>query len=304
MIANELIDNFDSELKEYFLSSSENWKEKYKKSIDSIYHDEPWLTLIACYFLFGNQKKIDSKQIKALNGVLNSAGLSNKICFNSILKVRVEKKLPVIQLYKEYMKKSLLKENFHLYPDRKIIINTKLQKENSNFEGNTNLDLFIEGVSNFKKTSLFIEAKFLSDISYQITYNPVRDQIIRNIDCGIEYVKSKKYVERFEDFYFLLLTPKIFRTKIFGGSKNSELLKFGSTSSRLYCYKMDEYKDFNKLKELLPHRNLTDIEWMAISNNIGWITFEDILHYGEFNSTSDNNKNKMIKAFFQERNLI
>jgi len=310
MIADKLIDEFDKKLEEYFASSDlrtidkDNWKTNYKKRIKQINHDESWLTLIACYSIFGNQKIIKKPQLVAINGILNSAGLGNRFNFTCISKVRVEVKLPEIREYRNYLKHIFEKDNLHLYPDRKKIIEDKLKNNNASFEGNTNLDLLIEGISNNKKTTIFIEAKFLSDISYQIKYNPVRDQIIRNIDCGIDYINNKKYAENFEDFYFMLLTPKMFRTKKFGKNKETELATIGATSSRLYCYKMNEYKNFRSLKELLPHRKLQNNEWATISENIGWLTFEDFWINSINNSTiKDNNEKNMIEEFFDNRNL-
>jgi len=302
MIASTLIDNFEIKIKKYFNSS--DWKQKYKEKLKQINHDEPWLTLIACYSIFGNQSGFDNSRLNAINGLLNSAGLKNKFNFTSISKVKVEEKLPEIIEYRKFLKDSLGKENFHLYPDRINTINDKLTKPDASFEGNTNLDLLIEGISNSRKTTIFIEAKFLSDISYQIKYNPVRDQIIRNIDCGIDYVKNKKYAEYFDDFYFFLLTPKVFRTELFGDSKKSELQKYGSNSSRLFCYKMNEYKNFNFLKTLLPHRDLSDKDWKVLSDNIGWITFEDFWLQSDMNSTIDIDIEKvMIEDYFKKRNL-
>lgn len=303
MIEKELINNFDKKLKAYFASS--DWEAKYRDKIKQINHDEPWLTLIACYSIFGNQKTINQSQLTAINGLLNSAGLGNRFYFSSISRIKVEEKLPEIKEYRNYLKNIFKKDNFHLYPDRRKIIENKLKKENASFEGNTNLDLLIEGISNNKKTTIFIEAKFLSDISYQIKYNPVRDQIIRNIDCGIDYVQNKEYADNFGDFYFMLLTPKVFRSDKFGKNKKTELFELGSDSSRLYCYKMNEYKDFKSLKKLLPHRNLQNEEWKIISNNIGWLTFEDFLENSSNNSTiQDSNEKIMIEDFFSARNLI
>ena len=303
MIAKELINNYDNKIKEYFASA--DWEAKYRDKLKQINHDEPWLTLIACYSIFGNQSTINQSQLTAINGLLNSAGLGNRFHFSSLSKVRVEDKLPEIEEYRNYLKTTLTKENFHLYPDRKKTIEDKLKKKSASFEGNTNLDLLIEGISSNKKTTIFIEAKYLSDISYQIKYNPVRDQIIRNIDCGIDYVRNKKYAENFGDFYFFLLTPKVFRTEVFGDSKKSELQKFGSDSSRLFCYKMNEYKNFKFLKKLLPHRNLSDKDWKTLSDNIGWITFEDFWLHSNLNSTiSADTEKVMIEDYFNERNLI
>ena len=301
MIAEELINNFNLKIKEYF--NSPDWEQKYREKLSQIDHDEPWLTLIASYSIFGNQSNFNNSRLNAINGLLNSAGLKNKFNFTSISKVKVEEKLPEIIEYRKFLKDSLSKENFHLYPDRINTINDKLEKSNASFEGNTNIDLIIEGISNNRKTTIFIEAKFLSDISYQIKYNPFRDQISRNIDCGIDYVNNKIFAEDFDDFYFILLTPKVFRTKLFGESK-SALNKLGENSSRLYCYKMDEYKDFNNLIKSLPHRDLREKDWRKISENIGWLTCEDFRRISKKYSTiSDTNEADYIEKFFDERNL-
>jgi len=303
MIARYLISNFDSKIRKYF--SSDDWKTKYQKKLTKIEHDEPWLTLIACYSVFGGQEGYSNKCLSAINKILSLSGLNNKIEFSSIEKVRVEEKLPEILEYREFLKGSYLSDNFHLYPDRRKIIKSKILKEKASFEGNTNLDLLIEGISNGRKTTCFIEAKFLSDISYQITYNPVRDQIIRNIDSGIDYIMKKKYANDFSDFYFLLLTPMVFKTKRFGCNKSSFLQQFGADSSRLYCYKMQEYCDYKMIKQNLPHRQLKDNEWQMISNNIGWISFEDIYNCSKEFSTIENEiEAGMIKDFFEDRNLI
>ena len=219
MIESILVNNFNTKIKDYF--NSPDWEHKIRKKINQIGHDEPWLTLIACYSIFGNQKNLNASRLNAINNILNSAGLSNRINLSSISKLKVEEKLPEIKEYRKYIKEILGKENFHFYPDRINMINKKLSKKNQSFEGNTNLDLLIEGISKNEKTTIFIEAKFLSDISYQVKYNPVRDQIIRNIDCGIDHIINGNHADNFKNFYFILLTPKVFRTKLFGGgSKN------------------------------------------------------------------------------------
>lgn len=61
-------------------------------------------------------------------------------------------------------------------------------------EGQTEVDIIIQ-THDFV---WFIEAKYKSDISMRTTHAPNRNQIIRNIDVGLEYAKEK-------DFYFSLL---------------------------------------------------------------------------------------------------
>ncbi|MDA3893970.1 MAG: hypothetical protein PF517_20110 [Salinivirgaceae bacterium] len=297
-IVDYLIANFESTIGKYFPSENKEWKDNYNNR--KIEHDEPWVTLIAMYSLFGNQENVTENQVDAFNQVLANAGFANAPKFSSIEKVIVEEKLAEIKSYRLFLLEEFKKDVFHLYPDRIKTIEEKIEKANASFEGNTNLDLKIIGQVNGKRTICFIEAKFLSDISYSTTYNPVRDQIIRNIDCGIDCLinKNSNHIDSIENFYFLMLTPKVFRTVKYGGGKTSGINQFGADSSRLYCYKMDEYKSWSKIKSRLPHRKeLSDKNWETLSDNIGWITFEDIYT----NGVSEDN---MIEKFFKERNLI
>jgi hypothetical protein len=307
MIAETLIRNFDTKISSYFPNkeTNEKWELKFKEKIKHIGHDEPWLTLIASYSIFGDQNNITATRLAAINELLSTAGLGNCFDFSKIESVIIEKKLKEIIDYRDYLCDEIKHNRLHFYPDR-----LEKMKEKASFEGNTNLDLWIEGISNGRKTSIFIEAKFLSDISYHTLYNPVRDQIARNIDCGIDHVLIKGDIgstkaERLEDFYFLLLTPKAFRTASFGKG-NTSLNKLGSDCSRLYCYKMNDYKDPEKLKAALPHRKeLKDDEWSTISKNIGWITFEDFYRMSNKHGTIDDPDEAIkIKDFFEKRNLI
>jgi hypothetical protein len=248
MIAQYLLDNFDNKIRNYFLS--DDWKNVYQKKLVAIDHDEPWLTLISSYALFGNMSMVSLSSLDAINFILNASGISNKINFTSIDNIKVEKKTREIPQYRDYLCK-IYENTGHLYPDRNLKIVIKLTDNKASFEGNTNIDLVIEGTSNSKKTVCFIEAKFLSDISYQIKYNPVRDQIIRNIDCGIDHILENHFKgikTSFADFYFFLLTPGIFRPELFGKMKGSVYDRFDACSSRLYCYKMKEYKDWRNIK--------------------------------------------------------
>ena len=245
-LAKRLISRFDIKLKPYF--NNEKWKNAFNKQISNIEHDEPWLTLIAIYSVFGDQSSNNKKdRIKAINQVFTDCGLRNQLHLDEIIEIRLEEQLHEILEYRNVLKETFAKDNFHLYPDVRDKICEKLEKESS-FEGNTNLDLKIVGEQNGVKKVIFIEAKFLSDISYKITYNPVRDQIIRNIDAGIDLIKGDKIeqinkIKNYKDFYFLLLTPQIFRPLTFGEIKKSAIDKFNPRNSRLYCYKMKEYLD-------------------------------------------------------------
>lgn len=305
-IADLLIHNFNSKIRCYFKSKNpHDWKDHYIKNIQNLDHDEPWLTLIACYSVFGSQSDLfNPKRVTAINEIISTSGIKKSFSFTEIGQVILEEDFKEILCYRNYLRDMLFAENYHLYPDRINLIKGKLFKKESSLEGNTQIDLKITGKVNNRDIILFVEAKYLSDISYQIKYNPVRNQIIRIIDTGIDYIISKN--QAFNNFYFFLLTPKIFRSKSFGGGKESRLNVFDPGTSRLYNYKMDEYRDYRNIKEQLPHRkNISDQDWQTIADHIGWITYEDFIERAISNATiSDQVELELIKEFFIERNLL
>lgn len=266
---------------------------------DKVDHDEPWLTLLALYSIFGDQSKFnDNRFAQLVNMLFSNKGNSVPPSFNIITDVSVEVVLNEIDTYKEYLYNVVFeKKAYHLYPDIDLAIKEKKEKKTASLEGNTHLDALICGENKEgEKKFIFIESKFLSDISKDIKYNTVRDQIIRNIDAAINTVKNV------EDFWFFILTPGIFRTELFGGPKESPLSEFSPEKSRLYCYKMDEYKDWKNLKAVLPHRDLEDEEWQTIANHIGWVTFEDFIRIANM-AESKVEEIDQINFFFESRHL-
>lgn len=278
-------------------------------------HSEPWLTLMAMYGLFGHDPEtVSGSTLTVINDLFatmygNRNSIGNEPIFNNIKGVYLEPFLPEIQKYREAMKEIFCKESFHPYSDRKGIIENKLKAKNCSLEGNTHQDALIIGrdQNNIEKL-VFIEAKFLSDISYHISYMPVRNQIARNIDCAIDIVtKGGKELSGIENFWFILLTPGMFRTKGYGGQpRNTPIDKHQPDRSRLFCYKMDDYLDPQKLKQDLPHWDgtLNDNHWEVISSHIGWLAFEEIV-----SSVVSNNlllqpdKDEFIE-FFKDREIV
>lgn len=94
-----------------------------------------------------------------------------------------------------------------------------------------------------------IEAKYKSDISLGTTYNPDRNQIIRNIDVGSNYAGKK-------DFYFSLL-----------------ILDDNHSPKGLAL--INKYiKNKAAVLEVLPHRKSTDM--LGNVKGIGYHTWEDV----------------------------
>ncbi len=140
------------------------------------------------------------------------------------------------------------------------------QKKNGEFkdnlEGPTNVDAII--INSKNGFSTIIEAKVLSDISINVRYDSMRNQLAMNIDVMLESNGNlcEPLNKRDPDkTLFLLITPKLFKD---------------NPTSRLYGYKFSEYKSNPvALENDIPHRK-EENELKLIASRLGWITWEDI----------------------------
>jgi hypothetical protein len=130
----------------------------------------------------------------------------------------------------------------------------------SALEGATKIDAML--ISSSTNVAVAFEAKVLSDVSTQIRYDALRNQLARNIDVLLDRnpnVQSPLKERSPERTYLVLLTPEIFR-------QNPE--------TRLYGWLMNEYrKDAQLLAKHLPHRSPAELQ--AASERLGWLTWED-----------------------------
>lgn len=174
-------------------------------------------------------------------------------CLNGDLSLFFEPNLPSPQSYKAWLRLNLRERQFIPH-----ILDSANKK--TYVEGATNVDAMLINSSN--GFAVVIEAKVLSDISYQVTYDVMRNQIARNIDVMLESNPGLCHPLNTRDpekTLFLLLTPRIFKD---------------NSSTRLYGYKLEEYKSNpSSLEQDLPHR--TGIDWNSISDRVGWLTWED-----------------------------
>lgn len=174
-------------------------------------------------------------------------------CFDGDLHLFFETNLPSPASYKNWLSTNLKGRQFIPY----IVQSDNGRK---NLEGPTNVDALLINKSN--GFAVLIEAKVLSDISYQITYDVMRNQIARNVDVMLKGNPNlcPPLDDRDPDkSLFLLLTPGLFKD---------------NPSSRLYGYKFNEYKSMpGSLAKDLPHR--TDKNLEIISKRLGWLTWED-----------------------------
>jgi hypothetical protein len=286
---------------------------EHKRTGKSLPHDEPLITLVSLYGLFGDQSDLDSRnRLSAVNklfsDVLNRRKTPAEVQdFTALTGAFVEVYLHENKKFRKFLRDTIFKEAaHHPYSDRRIALAGKRKKENASFEGNTNLDALISGkLSSGKPAHIFIEAKFLSDISTEITYLPVRNQIARNIDCALDLMTNGgKNLEEIDNFWFFLLTPGMFRTREYGGPTNHTFKEVNPTYSRFYCYKMNEYLDPGKLKEDLPHwTELNEEHWVKLSKRIGWLTFEEIASAVETNNLLQGDEMTEFKKFLSDREL-
>lgn len=182
-------------------------------------------------------------------------------CLKGQLHLFFEPNLPSPKVYLEWLKNNAVVQNFIPY----ILEKTRNKKGDyrSDLEGPTNVDALLLNSSN--GFAIIIEAKVLSDISYQVSYDSMRNQIIRNLDVMLG--DNKDLVDPLnkriaDNSLFLLLTPKLFKE---------------NPRSRLYGYSFRDYKDNSQsICDDLKHRvlNLTDGE--RISKRMSWITWEDL----------------------------
>lgn len=184
-------------------------------------------------------------------------GLSNwEECFKGELNLFFEVNLPSPNSFKDWLLSNLSSRQIVPY-----ILDSAHNKQN--LEGPTKVDALLLNQENGFAT--IIEAKVLSDISYGVTYDIMRNQIARNIDVMLENNNALCYPLNKRDpnkTLFLMITPKIFKD-------------FPTT--RLYGYKFNNYKENpDSLANDLPNRK--DCNWQDLSKRIAWLTWEDFKH--------------------------
>jgi hypothetical protein len=132
-------------------------------------------------------------------------------------------------------------------------------KGNAGLEGPTKVDAFFVNTAN--GFGVMFEAKVLSDISCQVTFDPFRNQFARNIDVMLDDATIERLPRKSASTLFCLLTPKIFKEQ---------------PTTRYYGVLFDHYKQNpHLLTEYLPHR--ANVDFAAIAQRLGWLTFEDCM---------------------------
>ncbi len=209
---------------------------------------------------------------------LNRVGLVNRIL--SLAKVSAyEENVVDVALERQYNPPKgylkWVKEDVKTHPVKYIREQAIKHEPNQRLESNTHVDAFIET----DKLLIFFEIKFTSDISYDTTFNPCRNQLARLVDVGLEVNERNS-----KEVLVILSTPR----------------RFFERKSRLYYYKIAEYAHPEKIKEDIEWRSLSTIRDNVLA--VRWIALEDLIDvvYKDF---EHKDKNEALE-FFKERNLI
>jgi len=175
-------------------------------------------------------------------------------CLSGDLNLLFEVDLPSPKGYSACLRDHLTKRQFIPYV---LYAAAPPRNQKLSLEGPTQVDaLLINEKNGF---AVIFEAKVLSDISYGITFDVMRNQIARNIDVMLEDHGDKPLKRRPDKTLFVLLTPGMFKD---------------NPHSRLYGWLFNDYKSHPAcLARDIPHR--ADQDWTTVSKRLGWLTWED-----------------------------
>jgi hypothetical protein len=170
----------------------------------------------------------------------------------------IEAPMPSPQKYNSWLRQNLSDRQIIPYVCDAIPINPQ-----DKLEGFTHADAIVINQSNH--FAVVFESKVLADISTQITFDCMRNQIARIIDVMLEEPNPEEHLSdalskrKSELTCFVLLTPRLFQQNPW---------------SRLYGHLIREYQQNPQaLARDLPHRNRED--WPEIARRLGWLTWED-----------------------------
>jgi hypothetical protein len=114
-------------------------------------------------------------------------------------------------------------------------------------EGLSEIDVILQNATML----IFVEAKLGSDISQRTTYDPKRNQIVRNIDCLIDQAQ-----ERVPVFWMLVRDRE---------------------QARLYTQLINHYRtEPNVLVQELPHSDASRV--VSVAQNLSLILWKDLLY--------------------------
>ncbi len=177
-------------------------------------------------------------------------------CLRGPLYLVFEESLPAPEAYRSWLREHLTKRHFIPY------VLERGERSIARLEGQTHPDaLLINEANGF---AVLFEGKVTSDISCQVTFDLLRNQIARNVDVMLEPAQGWRKPlshRRPERTLFVLLTPRLFQEH---------------PRSRLYSVLMREYRrEPEALAHDLPHRQDESRDWAQVASRMGWLTWED-----------------------------
>lgn len=186
--------------------------------------------------------------------------LSSPASWNDLLtenlELRIEAPLPSSEKYTSWLRANLRERQLIPY-----VLDAAAGESGARLEGFTHADAIL--VSEKTGFSVIFEAKVCADISYEITFDMMRNQIARYIDVMLDPPKEQAPPLARRDpnkTLFVLLTPQMF---------------VRNWRSRLYGHLMHDYKEQpERIAEDLPHR-AGELDCKEVSRRLGWITWEE-----------------------------
>lgn len=176
-------------------------------------------------------------------------------CLSGELRLVFEAALPSPTAYQTWLREHRREQ--HIIP---YTLRAGDRRSLRSLEGPTKVDALLVNLDN--GFALLVEAKVMSDLSGDVSFDAFRNQFARNVDVMLEAGGGHPWLaaRRADRSLFTLLTPRCFQQR---------------PHSRLYGFLYEEYTQHPAaLARDLPHR--TDCDWSGISRRIGWLTFEDI----------------------------
>ena len=168
-------------------------------------------------------------------------------CLKGDLHLYFEAQLPSPQTYVTWL-------SAHL-PERQIIPyirDAAARNSGRPLEGASHVDaIFVNPLNGF---GVLIEAKVLSDIATNVSFDNQRNQLARNIDLMLERYTDDSVVSqrRPERSLLAILTPEVFKRQ---------------PHTRLYGWLLRDYQEHpESLARDLPHRS--EVEWFGVSRSV------------------------------------
>lgn len=177
------------------------------------------------------------------------------------LELYFEASLPSPPSYKDWLQENLRERALVPY------VRESAAAPHAQLEGSTKVDALLLAPST--GASVLFEAKVLSDVSKDITFDVARNQLARLVDVSLEPGKAGPLQARDPDkTCVVLLTPELLR------GAHVDDVDHPLRRSRLYGWLFDAYRETRLLQAHLEHRREPERVTSA-ARRLGWAAWED-----------------------------